>query len=287
MPYCEFCGEDAGYLPFTCSYCGGIFCGSHRLPENHQCSFDKEYQSRRAEERRERRQRRRIGRIKEKDIGIRGKRSTIGTYTLYFIVVSMSILGAFFPNYLNITITSFFYYPTPLVWTFFTSIFVVPITNIPELVYFLILMFFSFYFIRTFENKFGLKMLFITYLASASIMMFVSYSSSVFYYLGIVILFVKIGLAPAGLIGLIFVLMIKNSRRYWYFKNFKLKGGFVLGILIVTSVAAKVMTSLIALEGIPSELVSYFLSEFGVYYIIDIIGPIVIVIIAAIYFQMS
>lgn len=275
-------------MPFKCSYCGGNFCGSHRLPENHRCTFDMDYKYEREKERREKKERRRIVRIKEKDMGIRGKRSTIGTYSLYFIIISMTILGAFFPNYLNITLATFFNYPVPFGWTYFTSIFVVPITNIPELVYFLILMFFSFYFIRTFENKFGLKMLFSTYLASASIMVLVSFFYNyVFLYLGMAIFFVKIGLAPGGLIGLIFVLMLKNSKRYWYFRNSKLKGGFVLGVLIVTSVVAKVITTIIAFEGIPSEIVSYYYTDCGVYYIIDLIGPIVVVIIAAIYFQMS
>ncbi|MBI3858706.1 MAG: metalloprotease [Thaumarchaeota archaeon] len=33
---CEFCGRDEA-LPFVCNYCGGVFCGDHRLPESHQC----------------------------------------------------------------------------------------------------------------------------------------------------------------------------------------------------------------------------------------------------------
>jgi Zn-dependent protease len=33
---CQHCGVDV-VLPFTCSYCGGSFCGEHRLPERHAC----------------------------------------------------------------------------------------------------------------------------------------------------------------------------------------------------------------------------------------------------------
>ena len=33
---CKYCGEDV-VLPFTCNYCGGSFCGEHRLPERHAC----------------------------------------------------------------------------------------------------------------------------------------------------------------------------------------------------------------------------------------------------------
>lgn len=36
---CEFCGVEES-LPFVCNYCGGVFCGEHRLPEAHRCSGD-------------------------------------------------------------------------------------------------------------------------------------------------------------------------------------------------------------------------------------------------------
>ncbi len=33
---CQACTQDV-VLPFTCKYCGGQFCATHRLPENHEC----------------------------------------------------------------------------------------------------------------------------------------------------------------------------------------------------------------------------------------------------------
>lgn len=33
---CQVCLQDS-MLPFRCPYCGGQFCSSHRLPENHAC----------------------------------------------------------------------------------------------------------------------------------------------------------------------------------------------------------------------------------------------------------
>ncbi len=33
---CQYCGKEV-VLPFTCSYCGGRFCGEHRIPERHAC----------------------------------------------------------------------------------------------------------------------------------------------------------------------------------------------------------------------------------------------------------
>ena len=36
MVKCDVCGEETA-LPFKCRYCGGTFCSTHRLPENHSC----------------------------------------------------------------------------------------------------------------------------------------------------------------------------------------------------------------------------------------------------------
>lgn len=36
---CEYCGVEES-LPFVCNYCGGVYCGEHRLPEAHQCKGD-------------------------------------------------------------------------------------------------------------------------------------------------------------------------------------------------------------------------------------------------------
>ena len=40
MPDCNYCGEDAGFLPYKCKFCGMTFCSAHRIPENHDCAFD-------------------------------------------------------------------------------------------------------------------------------------------------------------------------------------------------------------------------------------------------------
>ena len=36
MADCDVCGREEG-MPYRCRFCGGTFCGEHRLPENHQC----------------------------------------------------------------------------------------------------------------------------------------------------------------------------------------------------------------------------------------------------------
>ncbi|MHA1340388.1 MAG: rhomboid family intramembrane serine protease [Promethearchaeota archaeon] len=40
MAKCNFCGDELDYLPFKCKYCGKEYCKIHRLPENHNCSFE-------------------------------------------------------------------------------------------------------------------------------------------------------------------------------------------------------------------------------------------------------
>jgi len=36
MAKCDQCGRQEN-MPYRCRYCGGTFCGDHRLPENHAC----------------------------------------------------------------------------------------------------------------------------------------------------------------------------------------------------------------------------------------------------------
>ncbi len=47
---CQYCGESVD-LPFRCQFCGGYFCGNHRLPENHACPEIQRVISLRKEER--------------------------------------------------------------------------------------------------------------------------------------------------------------------------------------------------------------------------------------------
>ena len=36
MARCSYCGK-VEKMPFRCKFCKGVFCSSHRLPENHEC----------------------------------------------------------------------------------------------------------------------------------------------------------------------------------------------------------------------------------------------------------
>jgi len=40
MTKCEYCGEILEYIPYKCKNCGLYYCMNHRLPENHDCSYE-------------------------------------------------------------------------------------------------------------------------------------------------------------------------------------------------------------------------------------------------------
>lgn len=42
---CSYCGKRE-YLPWKCNYCGGQFCGDHRMPFNHDCPGIERYKNR-------------------------------------------------------------------------------------------------------------------------------------------------------------------------------------------------------------------------------------------------
>ncbi|WP_428370379.1 AN1-type zinc finger domain-containing protein [Methanoregula sp.] len=43
MHRCHVCRKILGELPFTCQWCGHIFCFDHFMPDNHQCSRPRQY----------------------------------------------------------------------------------------------------------------------------------------------------------------------------------------------------------------------------------------------------
>ena len=40
MTICYFCNKRIDDIPYRCTFCGMLFCSTHRLPENHNCPFD-------------------------------------------------------------------------------------------------------------------------------------------------------------------------------------------------------------------------------------------------------
>ena len=40
MTICYFCNKKIDDIPYRSTFCGMVFCSSHRIPENHDCPFD-------------------------------------------------------------------------------------------------------------------------------------------------------------------------------------------------------------------------------------------------------
>ncbi len=155
MSYCDFCNQETGFLPFKCNYCGGKFCNTHRLPENHACNFDIEHKIQVQSEKQHRWLVTR--RLKQKRIV--STRRIVGVYYLYLLIFIPSIIAFLYPHYLSISYRTFYYYPFPFMWTLISSIFIISFVNIFELIYFLTLLFFAYYFLKVIEASHGPKFL--------------------------------------------------------------------------------------------------------------------------------
>lgn len=180
MSFCEFCGNEIGYLPFKCKYCGGTFCKKHRLPENHECSFELKHtpvvpivqressfqssQTRRQNRQKQPRRLRRYLKRQDQAISLRPRRSPKwkttfpATKTLLILIILTSIAASILYNSGLGDYIFFSLYGLYNNFTFYTIVTSLFITN---------LNIFSFaFFIEIF---FLIIMLFFTYLLSRSI----------------------------------------------------------------------------------------------------------------------
>lgn len=160
---CDYCSDEVDYLPFRCRYCGKSYCKKHRIPENHECSFEfrnDPYKMKSREEpkpskiyadypaesqpRQEpnRRARVRMPRIRDRTNRTRPQVTSLlgmqakpyGTYGLMIataVVFAFTVLLAFFDldNLVYLSISDFI--GNYNYWTFFTSIFT-PINQIGD-----------------------------------------------------------------------------------------------------------------------------------------------------------
>jgi len=202
MAKCEYCGDEVDYLPFTCRYCGKYYCKNHRIPENHECSFEfkndpfkiksiekakpsKIYADFPAEtiapedsDRRERGRfpkfRNRINRTRSQVTSLLGMQAKpFGTYGLMItntVFFAISIILSIFSvdlDYIYLSISDFI--SSYRYWTFITSIFIpVSVTSnffIMFINFFLMLL--TLFFIgRMIEARIGWKTLIYLYLLS-------------------------------------------------------------------------------------------------------------------------
>jgi hypothetical protein len=234
MTFCEHCGEKIPFLPFKCKYCGGAYCKEHRLPENHQCSFESKHipiitsalkESKlnhsdsnkgtinvskyiRRQERQERKSAEQIRRYSSK------KSQYQGIKVLLLLIVSFSTVAIIFRSLgleeyvflsLNAIIFKFTYH------TFITSLFIYSINPFDYFFFFsMILIFIIFYFAylmgKMVETAFGTKFLMKLFLFSGfvSIMFYIILRLGIaFYYpLDSPTNFDSVGLVWGGLYGL-------------------------------------------------------------------------------------
>ena len=215
MTYCEFCGEQSSYLPFSCKFCGGTYCKKHRLPENHECTFELKHVSVSPVNPRETRRRSQDPlkkKVSSKDYLEKGPRSlkkylkrqekqrvkTVrssrsldrigsqyqGTNVIFILIISLTIMAMFFSFYglgeylylsLNALATKFTFH------TLFTSIFIDPINpNDPffffSLMFIFIMLFFTSKIAKLIEMARGTKFLVFLFLISG-------FFSIIFYFL--------------------------------------------------------------------------------------------------------
>lgn len=269
MSYCEFCGEKAGALHCKCNYCGGNFCGKHRLPENHDCGFDVEYRKKRIKEKKRNKEQYR----RNRDIGVRGEKSFIGSLVLYLVLIIFSITSYFYPYQMCLSYYTIGFISDSFIWTIFTSIFVIYFSNPFELAYFIILLVCSYYYMRTIENKYGPKLLLFIFVSCSVLgglfnLFFFFFIFLFLPYFSFALFIFPIGLASGGLLGLNLLFLLAKSNKDWYFFRFKLKGKQLILFLVIINIVVNVITSI----QIFADINFYLIRFLFVWCIFDLIG---------------
>ncbi len=249
-----------GYLPFRCKYCGGIYCKKHRLPENHECTFEKKHiptvprGTRRPKQqaneflsteepkkikrylRRQDKQQKRAQDIFERTMEERPMGS-VSTFLIFTIFI-MSIVALIIPQYVCLSYYSYFSY---YIWTFFTSLFINYSESYFGIFFLLILVLLFYNIIKIMELRFGSRFLFGLYLfcafMSGVFFTLIFLPLQLFYYDPIKITFIFGGMAYGGLMGVISFLIFSSLNQEMTFLLFfipiRMKGRIILILLIL------------------------------------------------------
>ncbi|MHA2007122.1 MAG: AN1-type zinc finger domain-containing protein [Promethearchaeota archaeon] len=241
MTYCEFCGDQIGYLPFKCKFCGGTFCKKHRLPENHECSFELKHipiasttplRSRRRyqdavlkkptsseyldqgpkalkkylkRQDKERKKTIRTYETSQKSFG----RSTqfMGTKTLFMTIIIVSIIGLVFVesglfHYIYLSLHGLIFKFT--YHTFLTGLFVSEV-NFFGFFFLIIMLFFMYFMARNIEARKGPKFLLKIYIISGlfTALFYILLRIAILPFMPIEFPFDMVGLAWGGILGLL------------------------------------------------------------------------------------
>ena len=279
MTFCEHCGEKIDLLPFKCKYCGGAFCKEHRLPENHQCTFEIKhvpntfsspgvapsksgYSSRTPRE--FKKYMKRQDKQKQKTIKLYKSYNfkptqNMGTKALIIAIFVMSIASIIVnPLFLTLSRLSFLDF---WLWTFITSVFVSYTSNLFGLFFLVIIILFFYMIIKNIERAFGTKFLLRLYLTCAL------FSGLVYFILWIilemflipsgVIIIIPYGLASGALLGVICFMIFMNWNRQMtfliFFMPIRLRGKTIITFLILI----KLIPGLLFAINYPPALIIY------------------------------
>jgi hypothetical protein len=273
MPYCEFCGVEMGYLPFKCKYCGSSFCDQHRLPENHNCSFElkhkslapatsrekrslyqdvserepvsEEYLERESKElkkylKEQEKQRKRAAKSQEKTY--RGVSTYAGTKFLMCTIIIFSIVALIFDSqelsqYIYLSLNGLIY--TYMFHTIITAFFIAPTGGIFGIFILFIMIYFLYNIAKNLEFQYGTRFLIKLYINCClfTALFFVLLRLLLVFYFPIKFYPIYIGLAWGGIYGLISFLIFPIKDREMTslvcFIPIRIKGKYFLLFLVL------------------------------------------------------
>ena len=279
MTFCEHCGEKIPFLPFKCKYCGGAYCKEHRLPENHQCTFEskhipiitsalKESKLNHSDSnkgainvskyiRRQKKQEKKSLKL-YKSYNSKLSQNN-GTKILIIVIIVLSIASLVInPLFLTLSRLSFLDF---WLWTFVTSVFVSYISDLFGLFFLFIIILFFYMIIKNIEQAFGTKFLLRLYLACALL------SGLVYFILWIIVemlllppgfgIIVPYGLASGALLGVICFMIFINWNRQMtfliFFMPIRMRGKTIIILLILI----KLIPGLLFAIDYPPALIIY------------------------------
>ncbi|MGB5909997.1 MAG: zinc finger AN1 domain-containing stress-associated protein, partial [Promethearchaeia archaeon] len=242
MTYCENCGDQIGYLPFKCKYCGGTFCKKHRLPENHQCSFElkhvplvplsvKESQVHDGTETKVYIQEdyskapkalKKYLKRQEKQAKLTQKRTRVsfwgrsrikGTKILIGLIVIISIMGLIFPEYFNFSLHSLIF--DFMFHTILTSLFISSPGDLFGFFFFFIMLLFLYFISRGIELAYGTSFLIKLFLISgiSSLLFYTLLRLSLISMYPLEFYAFYVGFAWGGIYGLLSYMIFPNANK--------------------------------------------------------------------------
>lgn len=296
LAFCEHCGEKIGYLPFKCKYCGGTFCKKHRLPENHQCTFElkhvplvpvdvkeiptytnKEskvtvqegsFKAPKALKKYLKRQEREAKLLKKRSQpSIWGRSRIKGTKILMGLILGFSILGFILLSYglgkyiffdLNFLIFDYLFH------TILTSLFIYNVFDLFGFFFFIIMIFFLFFISRSIELNYGTSFLIKLFLLSSitSMLIFILLRLALINLYPLEWSIFYAGFAWGGIYGLLSYMILPNANReitaFFYFFPIRLKGRTFLIIIVVIRLLPVLFYGFIA-----PYYILYYIPELG------------------------